>query len=136
MHDLGTLGGSSSRATAINEDGVAVGSSMTAGDTTRHAVLYRRGLIADLGTLGGGDSEALGIDDCGEVVGASNGHAFLYLHRKMIDLARLLPRNSRWMLTMANGINDRHVIVGTGIHNGVQRGFVLTPKGQGGRCRA
>lgn len=63
-------------------------------------------------------------------------HAFLYRWGRMVDLNTLIPHPSNWTLTAANGINDSHLIVGTGLHNGVQRGFVLTPKAQGPRCTA
>jgi probable HAF family extracellular repeat protein len=40
--DLGTLGGTLSRADAINDAGQVVGFSRTKGDTERHATLWRR----------------------------------------------------------------------------------------------
>jgi probable HAF family extracellular repeat protein len=41
MIDLGTLGGTSSLAQAVNARGQVVGSSLTTGDTAQHAALWR-----------------------------------------------------------------------------------------------
>jgi probable HAF family extracellular repeat protein len=51
--NLGTLGGTSSNASGINNKGWVVGDANLAGDTTEHASLWRNGVITDLGTLGG-----------------------------------------------------------------------------------
>ena len=70
--DLGTLGGASSRAYAINAAGQVAGSSTTATGAT-HAFLWTPGQgMQDLGTLPGGTlSIARGINDRAEVVGQS-----------------------------------------------------------------
>lgn len=69
--DLGTLGGASSTAEAINELGQVAGWSDTSGGN-RHAFLYSGGVMQDLGTLtGGSDSYATALNDRGEVVGYS-----------------------------------------------------------------
>ena len=51
MIDLGTLGGSASYATAINQDGQITGYSSLTGDSTTHAFLYSNGRMFDLGAL-------------------------------------------------------------------------------------
>ena len=73
VQDLGTLGGSRSWASAINDSGEVVGSSYLAGDQNNHAFLYKDGKMIDLGTLGGTSSVAKGIyvTDSTKVVGWS-----------------------------------------------------------------
>jgi probable HAF family extracellular repeat protein len=45
----------------------------------------------------------------------------------MRDLSTLIPAGSGWVLQGVADINDAGQIVGTGLHNGVQRAFLLTP---------
>lgn len=74
--DLGTLGGGSSEAAAVNILGDVVGFSTTASGA-RRAFLYRSGEMFDLGTLQGGTtSEATAITDSGIVVGNSGINAY------------------------------------------------------------
>src|SRR5512133_575397 len=67
--DLGTLGGYSSWANALNEGGQVVGVSFTASGQV-HAFLWKNGTMTDLGTLGG-YSTATSINERGQVIGAS-----------------------------------------------------------------
>jgi probable HAF family extracellular repeat protein len=68
---LGTLGGETSQALAINERGDVVGDSSRA-DGSTHGFFWRAGKMADLGVLAGGDfSSAQDINDRGEIVGVS-----------------------------------------------------------------
>lgn len=80
--DLGTLGGPTSSAQAINDHNQVVGHSTT---TTResHAFLWSGGRMRDLGTLGGAYSVAADINNHGDVVGHSTtatgeGYPFLW----------------------------------------------------------
>jgi probable HAF family extracellular repeat protein len=108
LHDLGTLGGGSSDAFAINRAGQVVGWASTTNDG-QHAFLYDGAGMHDLGTLPGSHwSSALAINDAGQVVGQSyiNSHgfrAFLYDSAGMHDLGT-------WGL--AYGINGLGQIVG------------------------
>ena len=52
MTDLGNLGGSDTRALAINNSGQVVGSARTTTET--HAFVWENGAMTDLGTLYGG----------------------------------------------------------------------------------
>src|ERR1700733_10112126 len=127
---LGTLGGNSSQATAINNGGELVGfASVSSG--YQHAFSMLDGLMIDLGTLGGGSSYAYGINDSAEIVGYSylaNGgqSAFLYDNGTMLDLNSLLPANSGWDLLVAYGVNDSGQITGEGLYHGQLSAFLLT----------
>jgi probable HAF family extracellular repeat protein len=67
--DLGTLGGASSEATALDNSGQVVGWATDAGGAVR-AFLYRDGAMLNLGTLpGGSSSQATAINEHGQVVG-------------------------------------------------------------------
>lgn len=89
--DLGTLGGSYSRATGITADGTVVGESEDTNYET-HAFQWSDGSMTDLGTLTGGTySGAVGTNSNGDIVGYSedeygNVRAFLYNGGTMKDL--------------------------------------------------
>jgi len=71
IHDLGTLGGTWSRARAVNEAGVVVGAAALAGGEV-HAFSWKDGVMIDLGTLAGqAFSEALAIAPDGVSLGMS-----------------------------------------------------------------
>jgi len=110
--DLGTLGGATSRAEAVNSRGDVVGISALAGSPSSHAFLYSNGAMTDLRTLGGKSSWAHGINDLGQIVGSSqradgNSHAFLYTDGEMIDLGTLGGRTST-----AYAVNNAGQVVG------------------------
>src|SRR3954468_16847284 len=79
LTDLGTLGGPSSDAHAINQSGEVVGQADLP-DGTYHAFAWRPGQagLLDLGTLGGSSSSANAVNASGVVAGASEtaGSAF------------------------------------------------------------
>lgn len=113
LTELGTLGGSSSVAAGINDNGQIVGSSSTAGDSESHAFAYQNGAMIDLGTLGGLYSAAVGINASGQITGYSftadeSIHPFLYTGGIMQDLGLLPGHHS----CMAWALNDRGDVVG------------------------
>jgi len=108
--DLGTLGGNSSIATGINNNGQVIGQSQLANGNW-HAFVYSGGVMSDLGTLGGVESYAGGypggINNSGQIVGDSklangNSSGFLYSDGIMKDLG----------INSATDINDSGQIVG------------------------
>ena len=69
---LGTLGGDTTRAAAVNDRREVVGESRTAGNGAVHPFLWRRGEMVDPGVPAGDDhSRASDVSDRGEVVGLS-----------------------------------------------------------------
>jgi probable HAF family extracellular repeat protein len=123
MQDLGTLGGPNSEAQWINESGLIVGSAdfpRPQPDVNPHdAVIWENGTIKDLGTVDGDPcSRAYGLNARGQVVGGSSDcqhgflHAFLWQEGgPMLDLNKLIPPGSGWVLTNAFNINDRGEIL-------------------------
>ncbi len=129
--DLGTLGGTISRANTINNRGEIAGSASLANGLS-HAALWNGGGILDLGTLGGTTSSASSLNDRGQVVGnartaANQQHAFFWNDGVIVDLNDCVPANSGWVLQSGEGINDHGEIAGYGLYQGVTRAFLLTP---------
>jgi probable HAF family extracellular repeat protein len=132
MHDLGTLGGTSSGGSGINDSGQVTGGSDTTDTLVAHAFLYD-GTMHDLGTLGGTFSAGSGINASGQVTGNSlneNGafHAFLYTSGSgMVDLNTLIDPLSGWELLHGYAINDAGQITGQGLIGDERHAFLLTP---------
>lgn len=111
---LGTLGGSGSDASAINDAGVIVGQAMTgaSGDTVAHAFVYSGGEMADLGTLEDGrSSNAFDVNSYSVVVGNSDTPDGRYVG---VDFGRMRPlRTLGGDGSYAWAVNDFDVIVGS-----------------------
>ena len=120
LQELGTLGGSDSCATLINERGQVAGHSFTnfipnpvTGVPTADPFLWEDGVMRDLGTLGGTLGHPNGINNRGQVCGDSNlpgdstTHAFLWDRGKMEDLGTL-----GGTFSLAQALNDRGDVVG------------------------
>jgi len=109
--DLGTLGGNSTIADAINGAGQVTGSS-NLNTSTSHAFLYSGGKITDIGSLGGSSALGLGINSIGQVVGYSTQadgsyRGFLYSNGTMSALPTLAGNYGT-----AYGINNSGQIIG------------------------
>lgn len=132
LSDLGTLGGSSAEALALNDRDVVVGDSTTASGA-RHAFRWHSGTMDDLGTLGGATSVAAGINGSGEIVGwsttaAGTTRAFRVLGGgAMTGLGTLGGADS-----VANALNGSGQIVGwADTASGAQHAFLFS----GGQMR-
>ena len=114
------LGGSSSRALSINNNGLIVGYSFV-GSGIR-ATLWSSGTMTDLGTFGGISSAAFGINDTGQVTGWANpvsgpNRSFLWDNGTMTDIGILGDSN-------AYGINSHGQVVGTMFNTGPYHAFL------------
>ena len=117
--NIGTLGGTYSEASGINDSGQVVGYSTIVGNAINHAFLYSANAMTDLGALDVGtnspanNSSASGINARGQIAGTSNifdnsaSHAVLYSRSGITDLGTLGGFYSRGM-----GINSSGQVVG------------------------
>ena len=122
--DLGTLGGTYSRATDINTFGQVVGTSETAVANILHAYITTPTSagtfgLTDLGTLGGDNSRGSGVDTFGDVVGDSQNagglyRGFVYTGGQMYDLGSLVDNLGGYVIGGATGINDNGDIIANG----------------------
>ena len=79
LADIGTLGGTCSTATSLNNRGQVAGQSSLAGDITTHPFFYDGTKLIDIGTLGGSFGLTTWVNDPGEVSGGATtagNHAF------------------------------------------------------------
>jgi probable HAF family extracellular repeat protein len=127
---LGTFGGPSGVAFAVNDSGQVVGTAdldiQIQGIYAARAALWEGGVAHDLGTAGGQySSTAVGINASGLIVGQSftlqnydEGHATLWDHRSIVDLTALLAPQvpSNYRLTDALRINNKRNILLAGIN--------------------
>lgn len=113
--DIGTLGGATSGASAINDLGQVVGTS-DASNVNWYAFVWNMNSgMQGLGTLGGpwwGNSVAHDINDIGQIVGAANApgdndHAFFWQNGNMVDLGTLGGE-----VSVASRINNSGQIIG------------------------
>jgi probable HAF family extracellular repeat protein len=128
FRDIGTLGGSSSRAHALNEAGQVVGDSYTsAGDS--HAFIWENGVMRDLGTLGApfewGQvlSSATGINGVGQIVGwgKTSGGSFRALRWENGRMAKLASLDR--IYSLATGIDNLGRVAGVFGPEGSRRAF-------------
>lgn len=139
--DLGSIDDNISGALAINNAGIAIGSSTVNNTTVEQAVKWEYNIddddydIISLGALlAGEESNAIGINANGDIVGNSefdvnldgSTKAFIYVGGVMYDLNEHL-NSTGWSLTTATAINDSGQIVGEGSIDGQDHAFLLNP---------
>jgi probable HAF family extracellular repeat protein len=141
MIDLGTLGGTNSFGRALEAPGTTDGSiyvtgesEITPGSSDTRAFLYHLGTMVNIGTLPGcNTTEAYGINKMKQVVGTcrsdigGTSRAWMWQSGTMTDLNSLISPASGWTLHAAYDVNNHGEIVGSGVHFGKPRAFVLTP---------
>ncbi len=136
-HELLPLpGGKLSEGIWMTDAGVIAGLSTSAKYPNGVSVYWdAKGKITPIGTLPGGDRSSPGyISNSEEVLGQStvsggDNHAYIWTKKSgMQDLNNKIPKNSGWDLHHASSINKKGEIVGYGTINGVDHGFLLTPK--------
>jgi probable HAF family extracellular repeat protein len=139
--DLGTLGGTTSAAYAINDTGIAVGWSDIGGTTPNNRaakflldangnVVSRINMGALPATVQGAGvwSYAYGVNNAGQVVGQSNGRAFVDVGVGMQDLNGLVPSAPGWFLVSARSVDESGRIAAWGVDGlGRPRPVVLAP---------
>lgn len=115
----------------INERGDVLAGTHLYDGRHKATCVWLRGEFVDLETLGGAESEPLAMNSRGVVVGYSDMHprgchAWI-LREDIADLNEEIPKDSGWGLEMATGINDAGLIVGLGVKDGSDKGFMLLP---------
>jgi probable HAF family extracellular repeat protein len=102
----------------INNLGQVVGSTSPDG-----AFIYTKGQVHYLNYSG----LAYSINDAGQIVGSLGSFgAWTWTKQTGVqDLNTLIPSNSGWELTGANGINQQGEIAGIGIYQGHAHGYLL-----------
>jgi probable HAF family extracellular repeat protein len=111
--DLGTLGGSYSFASGINEQGDVVGSSGVCCDTETHGFLWSKGRMTSLADATIWHSEALAINAAGQVTGfaygnveingATRAQAYVYKGGTRTDIGTLGGHSSEGYAINASG---------------------------------
>ncbi len=124
--ELGTLGGTNSRAFGVNERVDITGAAQTTNGAF-HAFLWRQGKMEDIGTLGGKNSYGHAINSAFDIAGVAETaqqlrHAFLHTGGKMRDLGTL-----GGALSQANALNEAGDVVGFAQNTaGLSRAFLHT----------
>lgn len=117
---LKSLGGPYSRAYAVSNTGIIVGSSQPSTELGEQAVYWLQGEIYELGTLGGSSSIALGVNDNGYAVGVSFTENNAVLHATLWDGTSVLDLGADLIgkTSVAYDINNHGYIVGNSFVEG------------------
>jgi len=120
---------------AIDARNDVVGSASNATGLVRGFFRSASGSMRVLHVPGIQNSEASAVSNSQRVVGTAYDDPFFltsaWLARTPSAPAKLLlelvPPQAAWTFAYANAVSDRGLIVGTGLHRGRTRGFLLTP---------
>ena len=118
-----------SSALALNNRGQIVGFDNS------EAVLWTKGQEIELGDFGDEPNAALDVNDDGEVVGSSaeaegRMRAFLWKKGHLMNLNKMIPPNTGWVLLSAFRINNQGTILAHGFYQGKSRLCLLVPVAQ------
>ncbi|MDH5727955.1 MAG: putative Ig domain-containing protein [Gammaproteobacteria bacterium] len=122
-----------SEAWSINDQGLIAGKLYD--DQYNIAYIYDNDVMIRLGWINGKANQALlveGMNNRGEIVGRTHNSKYPFIYSKMNgvnNLEELVDQyiEQGWKSIAPLGINDYGYIVGSGVHNGLVRGFVLKP---------
>jgi len=132
--DIGSLGGSSTYPTAINNAGHVVGYGTTSTGDTRAFFWTQGSGMQNLGVIGSGSSKALDINNNDQIVGNTSDQAFRWTSSTNMTLIDSTHNGS------ANRINDGDVVIGTQVNSSINSAVqwsstnaitVLLPGGSG-----
>ena len=113
--DIGTLGGTYSEGTSINNLNQIVGVSSVTSTGPNHLFLYAQGQMHDLGAPSGESFLNAAINNHGEIIGSAGGASYI---KQGLGFRKLS--------FLAGALNDNGEIVGTKIvKNGSRHAFVL-----------
>src|SRR5215213_5048298 len=128
MTDLGTLGGATGTAAALNQGGAVVGSALTAGSIPHAFYKPSGGAMIDLKSLGGYTVDAQDVNASGQVVGQSEDgsfqdRAFIWQdanNNGTSDPGEMQALTAPWGTPIrALGINDAGQVTGTANVSGI-----------------
>lgn len=121
VHDIGTLGNTTTGATGVNDKGVVVGYSVRPFSSTYRAVVWDGGALRELPTLGGENSVAGDVTNRGVILGSADDAGGIN-HMVTWDQNGGLLQDFGARVSGA-AINDRGAIVGS--QNDTGKPFLL-----------
>jgi probable HAF family extracellular repeat protein len=120
---------------AINDKGVVVAFSGKTNKTTGTAYtpfLWSNGVMTALAPAVISYNLNARINNKGQVIwswtSGTGDQAFLWQNGAATNVSSLIDPSSGWVIRSAAAINDQGCIVGSGIYNGLYRGYVMIPK--------
>jgi uncharacterized membrane protein len=125
-------GDTSGEAYTVNRNGVIAGWTMPSSGISRAVVWDVAGAHVLATPSGWQQAAASSVNTAGDVVGVAFGgeagtRAVIWRGGAPVDLNSLVAGASGWDLNEAFQIDEAGRIVGFGVHDGVERGYLLTP---------